>query len=145
MNLKEKKEAFTRLGDTTCIESDRRLLRFYNPVSGALAESGSKEKQEKEILWELLDYCGEKVIRDNRQQREVPAGIVPAAEMQAQPVLPVKKKVSTKKRSIRTFAGRTWKMKTFKKPLSSITTGLIALKRCESWMYNWTTARQKGR
>lgn len=145
MNLKEKKEAFTRLCDMTCIESDRRLLRFYNPTSGALAESGSKEKQEKEILWELLDYCGEKLIRDNRQQREIPAVLVPAVETHTPPVLPVKKKASTKKRNIRTLTGRIWKMKTFKKPLSSITIGLIALKRCESWMHNWTTARQKGR
>ena len=144
MNLKEKKEAFMRLCDPIFVESDRRLLRFQNPASGALTESGSKDKQEKEILWELLDYCEEKTIRENRQQIDPQPAAIPTVEP-LKTVLPPKKKALTKRLNIQISIGRIWKMKMYKKPLSSITTGLIALKKYGNWTHNWTIGRQRGR
>lgn len=145
MSLKEKKEAFKQLCDTAFVEADRRLLRFHNPASGALTESGGKDRQEKEILWELLDYCGKKVIRDNRQQTEATPAPVPAAELPHQLVAPAKKKASIKRLSMLISVGRILKTRTYKKPLSSIMTGLTALRKCGNWMHNWTISRRKAR
>lgn len=138
MNFKEKKQAFNELLCVEQLDRDISILMTLNVSSLALKVSGNRDKQEKEVLWELLDILSPAEIRERRK------GIVPTAPLAAiveKAVSPVKKKVSTKSLSIPVLTGKISTMKMFKKPLSSITTGLIVLKQSGDWMWNWTISR----
>lgn len=138
MNFKEKKQAFNELLGVEQLERDIVILTALNVNSPALQVSGNRDKQEKEVLWELLDILSPAEIRERRK------GIVPTAPLAAiagKAVLPVKKKVSTRKLNIPVLTGKTLTMKMCRKPLSSIMTGLTVLRKSGNWMWNWTINR----
>lgn len=138
MNFKEKKQAFNELLSAEQLDLDIVILTALNANSPALQVSGNRDKQKKEVLWELLDILSPAEIRERRK------GIVPIAPITAmseKAVSPVKKKVSTKRLNIPALTGKTLTMKMCRKPLSSITTGLTVLRKSGNWMWNWTINR----
>ncbi len=137
MNFKEKKQAFNELLNAEQLDRDIVILTALNANSPALQVSGNRDKQEKEVLWELLDILSPAEVRERRKI----VLTVPITAMPEKIVSSVKKKVSTRKLNIPVLTGKTLTMKMCRKPLSSITTGLTVLRQSVNWMRNWTTSR----
>ena len=137
MNFKEKKQAFNELLNAEQLDRDIVILTALNANSLALQVSGNRDKQEKEVLWELLDILSPAEVRERRKI----VLTVPITAMPEKIVSSVKKKVSTRKLNIPVLTGKTLTMKMCRKPLSSITTGLTVLRQSVNWMRNWTTSR----
>nr|WP_303327109.1 hypothetical protein [uncultured Butyricimonas sp.] len=139
MNFKEKKQAFNSLLDTCYLERDRMMLKHYKADSPAIYIVGSGEKQQKEILWELLDLVSRDEIIRFRETTELSQAVI--KETTGKTPLPAKKKASEKRLNTRKLIGNNSKMKIFKKPLSFTMTGLTVLRKCENWMQNLTISQ----
>lgn len=133
MKFIEKNAAKIKLQSAKHLKADRELLKKKDPGAKALLKtSGDKLREDKEILWDLLEVATVAEIEKNRgTHKEAPKKEEkpkepekpkkeetkqPAPEPQAQKKSTQQKKSSTKKRSTQTSTGKTSATRTSKKP-----------------------------
>ncbi len=159
MDFRSKIKARNALQDAKFLEHDRLLLKQFSSSSPALSILGDSEKQQKEILWALLDITPVSKILQNRGQEiiveEKPdrvSALVSSIQLSPNPAPvaaePLKKKFRLnldllKRKNIKILHGKTYLIQKCKRLWSYLMTELTVFARLRNWIQRLITRQPK--